>query len=268
MVGHRALYHEGWKAVTRHFPGTPFDDDRWELYHVDVDASECHDLAQSEPTKVQELIEIWWREAQKYGVLPLDDRGIELFGARFRDNSPHPLSRHYTYRPPLSPIPPQAAAGIGGRSWDLVANIERGEQQGGVIMASGTENAGVSLFVQDDHLFFDYNIFGDHHVIASTVAVPVGASTVGLQFRRGAKDADATLMIDGAPVGSGHFPFVMRIISSIGMSIGKDHGSPVSKHYHDEFAFQGQLRQVDIQLISQSASDEKETAAREGMARQ
>ncbi len=268
MVGHRALYHEGWKAVTRHVPGVPFDDDRWELYHVDVDASECHDLSSSEPDKLRALVDLWWSEAEKYGVLPLDDRGIELFGARFRDNSPHPVSRHYSYRPPLSPIPPQAAAGIGGRSWNLVASIERESRQGGVIMASGTENAGVSLFVKDDHLYFDYNIFGDHHVIESSSLVPVGSSTVGLEFRRGAKEADATLTINGAPAGSGHFPFVMRIISSTGMSIGVDHGSPVSKLYDDEFTFQGVLRHVDIQLISQNASEEQETASREGMARQ
>jgi arylsulfatase len=135
-------------------------------------------------------------------------------------------------------------------------------------MASGTENAGVSLFVKDDHLYFDYNIFGDHHVIESSSVVPVGSSTVGLEFRRGAKEADATLTINGSPAGSGHFPFVMRIISSTGMSIGVDHGSPVSKLYDDEFTFQGVLRHVDIQLISQNASEEQETASREGMARQ
>ena len=75
-------------------------------------------------------------------------------------------------------------------------------------------------------------------------------------------------MINEEPVGSGHFPYLMRIISSIGMSIGSDHGSPVSKHYHDEFAFEGKLRRVDIQLIAQNPSGENETAAREGMARQ
>ncbi len=268
MVGHRAMYHEGWKAVTRHFPGVAFDDDTWELYHVQRDASECHDLAGREPEKLRELIDMWWIEAEKYGALPLDDRGIELFGSRYRENSPHPLNRHYTYRPPLSPIPPQAAAGIGGRSWDLTASIERGAGEGGVIMASGTENAGVSLFVKDEHLFFDYNIFGDHHVIASTIPVPIGASKVGIEFRRAAKDAHATLMVNGVAAGEGDFPFVMRIISSIGMSIGMDHGSPVSTHYADGFAFEGTLHQVDIQLISQNATEEKETSAREGMARQ
>ncbi|HVB50205.1 MAG TPA: arylsulfatase [Acidimicrobiales bacterium] len=268
MSGHRAMYHEGWKAVTRHVHGASFDDDHWELYHVEIDPSECHDLSSVRADKLDELIERWWHDAEIYGALPLDDRGIELFGARFRDHSPHPTNRHYTYLPPISPVPPQAAAGIGGRSWDLDARVDRVGGSGGVIMATGNENAGLSLFIYDDHLVFDYNIFDDHHVVISSVKVPVGESTVGLQFRRGQSDAEVTLMLNGADVGTKHLPFLMRIISSSGMSIGSDHASPVSTYYDDEFPFEGYLKRVDIQLISQHFGEEQATAAREGMARQ
>ncbi|HQT99838.1 MAG TPA: arylsulfatase [Acidimicrobiales bacterium] len=267
MSGHRAMYHEGLKAVTRHAPGTNFDDDDWELYDVNVDPSECHNLATQRPDALKYLIDLWWRDAERYGVLPLDDRSIELFAPRFRDNSPHPLSRHYAYFPPLSPIPPQAAAGIGGRSWDLSAIVERCAGQGGVIMATGNENAGASVFVHDEHLVFDYNIFGEHHELVSREPVPEGHCVLGVSFRRGAQDAVVTLTLDGREVGSLYLPFLMRIISSTGMSIGRDHGSPVSTRYRDEFAFEGDLRRVDIQLIT-SGSDDVTSAAREGMARQ
>jgi arylsulfatase len=268
MGGHRAMYHEGWKAVIRHAPGMAFDDDRWELYHVAVDASECHDLAASEPEKLGQLIDLWWREAEEHGVLPLDDRSFELFASRYRANSPHPPSRHYTYYPPLSPIPPQAAAGIGGRSWDLDAAIDRPARAGGVVMAFGTENSGVSLFIQDDRLVFDYNFFNDHHVLESTEPVPEGPSVIGVRFRRGRRDADVVLTIDGREAGSCHLPVLMRMISSIGMSIGRDQGSTVSPRYQGEFAFEGRLERVDIQLVSQDGAEEQITAAREGMARQ
>jgi len=268
MVGHRAMYHEGWKAVTRHVHGVPFDDDRWELYHVAEDRSECHDLALSNPEKLRELIELWWREADEYGVLPLDDRGLALFVSRSHDHSPHPLSRHYTYLPPLNPIPPAAAAGIGGRSWDLEALVDRARDQGGVILAMGTENAGVALFVQDNRLVFDYNIFMDHHVLESTQELPEGSCVLGVRFRRTRSDADVTLTIDRRDVGSMHLPFVMRIFSTIAMGIGRDHGSSVSSRYIDDFAFEGRIERVDIQLVSQNSTEEKETAAREGMARQ
>jgi arylsulfatase len=268
MGGHRAMYHEGWKAVTRHIHGVSFDDDTWELYHVAEDPSECRDLATSMPEKLQESIELWWHEAEEYGVLPLDDRGLALFSSRPHEYSPHPISRHYTYLPPLSPISPSAAAGIGGRSWDLEARVVRARDKGGVILAMGTENAGVALFVQDNRLVFDYNIFMEHHVLESTEEVPDGRSVLGAQFRRARNDADVTLTIDGRDVGSLHLPFVMRFFSTIAMGIGRDHGSPVSKRYVDDFAFEGTIERVDIQLISQDGGDQKEVAAREGMARQ
>ena len=60
-------------------------------------------------------------EAEAQGVLPLDDRTIELFGARFREHSPHRPDRHYTYYPPMTQLPAQTAPALGGRSWDMVA---------------------------------------------------------------------------------------------------------------------------------------------------
>ena len=271
MGGHRAMYHEGWKAVTRHTPGTSFDDDRWELYHVAEDASECRDLAGAEPERLAALIELWWEAADEYGVLPLDDRGIELFGARFREHSPHSPSRHYTYWPPVSSVPPQAAAVIGGRSWDLVAHLDRPAGAQGVLMATGTENSGLSLFVLDDRLVFDYNCFNDHYVVTSDFAVPTGPSLVGVRFRRGRSDARVTLEIEGRDAGELYLPLLMRIISSIGMSLGRDDGSPVSTLYEGEFPFAGTLRRLDIQLVSVGEGErdeERAVSAREGMARQ
>ena len=277
MGGHRAMYHEGWKAVTRHDAFSPFqkgadqdafENDVWELYNIAVDASETNNLAEQMPEKLNAMIEMWWEEAEEYGVLPLDDRGIELFGTRYRDNSAHPLSKHYTYLPPLNPIPNQAAAGLGGRSWDLEAKLIRNSGENGCIMATGTENSGLSVFLKDDHLYFDYNCFNDHYVLKSASKVPAGESVVGVKFRRGKNDADATLVIDGAEVGTIHLPLLMRIISSIGMSVGADVGSPVSLEYKAPFKFEGTIRRVDIQLISNSDKKEQEAAAREGMARQ
>ncbi len=276
MMGHRALWCDGWKVVTRHQPGTPFADDRFELYHVDVDRSECHDLAEAMPDKVAELVARWWEEAETHGVLPLDDRTIELFGVRFREHSPHRPDRTYVYRPPMTQMPAQAAASIGGRSWDLDADIDRPPGAGGVIYASGTENSGLSLFVQDDRLVFDYNIFGDHHVVESTVPVPTGRCTLGVRFRRtGKQGGAATLVVDGAECGTVEVPFVMRILSSIGPSVGFDHGSPVSDRYEAPFAFTGALDRVEIRLVESRPADagggdpaQRAAEAREGMGRQ
>jgi len=259
--GHRAIYLDGWKAVTRHTPGTSYDDDEWELYHYVVDRSECVDLAASEPERLKMMIERWWQEAEEHGVLPLDDRGVTLFAVRYDDNGPHRPDKRYSYFPPVTRIPTLAAAGVGGRAFDMTATIERPAGAGGVLYATGTENSGISLFVQDDKLVFDYNYFGEHHIVESTRSVPVGASTVGLRFRRGKKDADVTLVIDGDACGEMHLDAFMRMISSVGASIGRDEGSQVSKRYRGEFAFEGRLARLDIELVNPAPSQEADNAA-------
>ena len=66
MLGSRAIWHEGWKAVTNHptISGWGhFEDDEWELYHTDIDRSEIHNLAGEHPGKVRELVNLWFAEA-------------------------------------------------------------------------------------------------------------------------------------------------------------------------------------------------------------
>ncbi len=247
MAGHRGIYADGWKAVTRHTGGTPFDDDVWELYHVAEDFSECHDLAAAMPDKLDEMIALWWREAETHGVLPLDDRLIELFGARFQDRTAHPANRQYTYRPPMSPLPAQAAAALGGRGWDMTATIERTATDEGVLYASGTENAGFTFFVQDSRLVFDYNAFGAHTILVSDREVPVGAARLMVSVRRtGGRTGTVELFIDGEPCGAADLPLLMTVISSVGPSVGFDHGSAVSTRYRGPFPFSGMLHRVDI----------------------
>src|SRR5699024_7630466 len=74
MIGNRAIWRDGYKAVTRHVEGTPYEDDVWELYDTRTDFSEVHDLAESMPDLLDELKDLWFAEAEKYGVFPLDDR--------------------------------------------------------------------------------------------------------------------------------------------------------------------------------------------------
>src|SRR5690606_39202638 len=127
----------------------------------------------------------------------------------------------------------------GGRSWDMRATIDRPAGAGGVLYATGTENSGLSLFVQDDRLVLDYNAFGEHHVVRSDRPVPEGPSVVGVDVRRDGRRGTATLVVDGEPAGHLDLPLLMTMISSIGPSVGYDHGSPVSPLYEAPFPFEG-----------------------------
>ncbi|MGK2929620.1 MAG: arylsulfatase [Acidimicrobiales bacterium] len=269
MGGSRALVSGRWKAVQKHTPGADYDSEVWELYDLAADPSECNDLGGAEAAKLAELIELWWSEADRHGVLPLDDRMIELFGARFRDHSPHPADRRYLYRPPMSAIPAQASASIGGRSFDLTARITRSAGDEGVLFATGTENSGISVFVQNDKLVVDYNAFDDHTTVESSVPVPEGDSVLTARFRRGEDRAGSIeVLVDGRPAGRAETALFMRMISSVGASVGFDHGSAVSTRYPSPFAFTGQLHEVEIQLISRPAAGSAEAEARTEMSRQ
>ncbi len=276
MAGSRALMSqkdgESWKAVCRHVQGADFDSEPWELYRLDADPSECDDMAAEQPDKLAELIEEWWREAERNGVLPLDDRGFELFATRVSDRSPHPTSRRYVYRPPMSPIPGQAAAGAGGRSFELTASVTRAAGDDGVLWATGTENSGISVFVQDDRLVVDYNAFDDHTIVESDIEVPTGDSVLGMRLQRADRTTGSVeLTIDGQPAGRADLPLYMRMISSVGASIGHDHGSAVSARYQAPFAFSGTLHELVIQLPVRAAADataEAEATARSELSRQ
>ena len=268
MAGSRALVAGRWKAVCRHIMGDDFHTEPWELYDLSVDASECDDLAAQRPEKLTELVELWWSEAERNGVLPLDDRWIGMFSPRPNDRSPHPTSRRYRYRPPMSPIAVQAAPGPGGRRFDLDARVTRVPGDEGVIWATGTVNAGVSVFVQNARLVVDYNAFGDHAILESSTEVPAGDSTLSVRLSRLSRTSGAAeVVIDGVGCGRLDLPVFMGIVSSVGASIGRDHGSAVSERYLGPFPFSGTLHEVEIRLAPRTAADNA-NAARSEMARQ
>jgi arylsulfatase A-like enzyme len=267
--GSRALVAGEWKAVCRHVPGADFDTEAWELYDLSADPSECLDLAADQPERLERLKDLWWEEAERHGVLPLDDRTFELFGARFRDRSPHPADRRYVYRPPMSPIPAQAAAQIGGRNFDLTARLKRDASDDGVLFATGTANAGISVFVLNGHLHVDYNAFFDHTIAVSTIPVPTGSSTVSVAFRRGeGSTGRIDLRVDDHEAGSVEIPFIMRVISSVGASVGRDAGSAVSTLYSGPFAFSGVINELEIRLLSRRDAETADAEARAEMGRQ
>ena len=254
-AGSLAVVAHGWKAVLKHTPGQSYDDEKWELYDLNTDRSECNDLAASQPAKLEEMVDLWWQEAEKHGVLPLDDRGVQLFGARFRARSPHPENRRYVYRPPMSPMPGQASAGLGGRSVDLVARVNYAAGDEGVLYATGTQNSGFSMFVQGGRFVVDYNAFGDHTVIESTVPVPSGVVALGVHLRRGeGRNGTITLDFDGVEVGRADVPLYMSMMSSVGPSLGQDHGSAVSLRYEAPFAYTGELLEVEIEAGKKSGA--------------
>ncbi|HDZ17851.1 hypothetical protein LCGC14_1238260 [marine sediment metagenome] len=201
-------------------------------------------------------------EAGHYEVLPLDDRNIELFGSsRLQPGSVH-AKRHYVYYPPISHIPSDASPDFGRRTWIIDVNIQRtNDTDDGVLLALGTMNGGLSFYIKNSHLVFDFNMFMDHQVVRSDITVPTGESTVRAHFIRQGKKGTLTLSINGKECGSIPIPYLLSILSSTGMDIGKDRLSPVTDDYEGPFEFSGKIHRVVVDLPTYTGPSRKKRRA-------
>ena len=259
MLGHRAVYHEGWKAVTLHQPGTPFEDDVWHLYHVAEDLAEIHDLAAEQPEKLAEMKERWWTEAGRYGVLPLDDRVLELFAMRRPDSE---LDRNQFRLVPGTPhLDRFATPDIRNRSWTITAILERSETDTGVLVACGARTGGYSFFIRDGRAVFAYNFIGSLTEVESTEPLPTGAIELVAAFTKTAEhEGRLALRLDGAEIAAGTFRTLPWRQSLYGLDVGRDLGSTVSPSYAAPFDFTGTLHSVTYDL-DDDRDDRRDAAA-------
>ena len=256
--GHRAIWKDGWKAVAWHPRGADFSQDSWELYHVDEDFSEAHDLAGSQPEKLDELVATWWEEARSNHVLPLDDRGFaERANANFRPHSPKDRTR-FVYLNDIQHIPTAAAPPVGGRSVQISATVERRDHaDNGVLIAHGSVNSGYCLMVDEDHLVYDYNYYGRHTVFRSEQPVPLGRTEVSMRFQKEPEGTAGavTLHVDGASAGGGWLPETFEhFVAFQGLDVGGDRLSPVRENAKGEYAFTGTLHEVVVEILDGAAT--------------
>ncbi|KRG72118.1 arylsulfatase [Pseudoxanthomonas dokdonensis] len=252
MLGTRAIWKDGWKAVAVHAPLTSkghFDQDKWELYHVDVDRSESKDLAAEYPDKLKELQDAWFAEAKKNNVLPLDDRGpAELLTIerpveeKVRDT--------YVYYPNTAPVPEGVAANVRGRSYKILANVEITDPNAsGVLFAHGSRFGGHALFIKDRKLHYVYNFLGikPEQVFVSPTELKPGKYTLGMEFERtgagehGESLGKTKLYVDDKVVASGDMKTqpAKFTLSGDGLCVGYDSGDAVSELYQTPGKFTG-----------------------------
>jgi arylsulfatase len=250
MLGHRAIYHNGWKAIAWHERGTDWEKDKWELYKVDEDFNETNDLAAKQPEKLREMIERWWAEAGKYNVLPLDDRSIVRVLGQPANNRPKTSA---TFYPGTMTSPVNNAPNFRGRSFSLTADVEiPASGAEGVLFSVGGRFAGYSFFVQNNRLQFVYNYFGaERYVITATEPLPKGAAKLRLEFTNtGENQGAAALFINDRKVGAGAVPKTVPLTFGLseGITTGRDPATPVSETYQAPFAFTGKLKKVVLEV--------------------
>ncbi|MGB1504968.1 MAG: arylsulfatase [Acidimicrobiales bacterium] len=252
MLGSRAIYHDGWMAVTWHAPGTDWNDDPWELYHQVEDYSQAHDLASEQPEKLEELIDLWWREAEAHNVLPLDDRGRERFIDPQRPSASEDRDV-YRYYPGTRPIPNPSLPRILNCEHALTAFITRHTAaDDGLLVCQGGELAGWSLFVQGGRPHYVHNVLKMEMHELQGPTLPVGRECeVRVEYHPTEQGwGTATLLVDGVVVDSSdRFRITPMGYSMVqeGFCVGRSWGTPVAyEHYRGAFAFTGDIRVVEL----------------------
>jgi arylsulfatase A-like enzyme len=262
MLGSRAIYHDGWKAVVFHPPmflaydgsdaSLPFDDDQWELFHVATDFSESVDLAEKEPDRLRELVELWWSEAERHNVLPLNNRpGVGADRRHHRDV--------YVFHHGAAGLPEVVAPNLRNRPWRITADLVVPDTgPAGVIVSHGGTGGGYLLYLLDGRLHYTYNMLGFQvTTIASDVPVPSGPVSVRAEFTPTANHAGDLELFHGAePVGRGHIERTMPI--TYGMTtfdVGRQRGAPVVPHLGGRFELTpGVLQEVRVEAFGPAAS--------------
>ena len=250
LFGNRAMYLDGWKAVTIHanrMPWNlatiaPFENDVWELYQVSEDFSESNNLAKKHPEKLKELIAEWDKEAFKYNVYPLyDDVGARIAEINRRYA---PQRKTFNFYPPGAiRIPESYSPPVKNRNHTITGEVDLpSDSTSGVIVAQGGIYSGYALYLVNGELRYEYNAFNENrYQVRSSKKVPKGKAEVRAVYKVGAPNgngpdrgtATGTLFINGEQVGEGRIGRTVPGLYSLSetFDVGVDTGTPVSKDY-------------------------------------
>ncbi|AKF08656.1 Arylsulfatase [Sandaracinus amylolyticus] len=270
MLGTRALYHDGWKAVAKHgaISGKGnFHADEWELYHVASDRSESTNLAAEHPERLRALVSLWFAEAGRNDALPLEDRTAAEILTTERPSIAK-VSTRAVYYPGMSEVPEEVAIKLRNRSFVIGASL-RDVQKGceGVILSQGSRFGGYTLFVQNGKLVYLYNFLGiEQFRFESSDPLPTGRVTVAVHFEKKGENPKFVangaleLRINKKVVAKGTMrtqPGALSL-SGEGLNVGRDRGDPVSPSYRAPFAFRNGV--IEFVAIDTSGESERDLA--------
>lgn len=280
MFANRAIYNDGWVATTT--PTTPpwvavaeaidpIDGYEWELYNVEEDFSQAKNVAAANPEKLRELQRLFYIEAVKHDVLPLDNSKVERLDVQNRPS----LTRgrkEFVYYDDMTRIPEGSAPDLKNKSFGIsaVVNVPDDGTEG-MIMTQGGRFCGVGLYLLKGRPVFHYNVCGvDRHTVQAPDPLGPGRHVVTVDFNYDGggvgKGGALTLSVDGKTVGSKQVPRSVAFRMSLDetLDIGVDTGTPVSEDYQLPFRFTGEVEKVTISLADHKLTEEELQKYREG----
>ncbi len=259
MFGNRAIWVDGWKAVTLHANRMPwevnvvlpFENDVWELYHVAEDFSESTDVAALYPDKLEALKKAFDEEAWKNNVYPLYDDMIKRLAGQ-QDRLFGDQREYVYYSPGAIRIAEKASAPVKNRPHHIVTTIDLVGDEEGVIAAVGGMTGGFSLYIKDGLLHYDYNYLDGVHYHLTSSALPQGPTELKFNFIKTRQFGGiGELYVNGQKVDETDMPKMHISTYSLAetFDIGRDTGTQVDPDYAGSpFVFTGHLDRVIIML--------------------
>ena len=264
LVSNRGMYQNGWMASSLAYlpwaaTRTGYDPDKakWELYDITHDFSQANDLATKNPEKLKELVDLWWTEAARHDVLPLDWRSVERLSEQITGRPSLAADRKkFVINTPLVALPEGSAPDLKNKSFTITAEVEIPSDGGdGMIFTQGGITAGWGFYLVKGKLVGLHNYIGlERYRAVSTEKVPTGKVTLTFDFKYDGggmgKGGMITLLANGKKIGEARADKTAGYKYSLyeGQDIGEDSGSPVDFDYTPPFKFNGKIEKVTVDL--------------------
>ncbi len=273
MLGNRSIYHDGWVAATTPVtlpwelstktPPDVISGYNWELYNVDKDPTQFDDLAAQMPDKVKEMQALFYSEAAKYNVLPLDNSTLA------RWNTPRPSltagKTEFTYSGELSGVPASAAPSILNKSYTITAEVEIPDGGAeGMIVTEGGRFGGYGLYLSKGDfgigrgkVVFLYNLLDLKRTIWEGPQLEPGKHTIVFDFKSAepglGKGGTGVLSVDGSEVARNTLDHTTPITfpEDETFDVGLDTRTGVAlveDRYDSPFKFTGKIDKLTVKL--------------------
>jgi len=275
IFGNRAIYHDGWLAGTVHRapwetkPRATLENDIWELYDTGTDFSLSNDLAAKNPGKLREMQDLFMKEAEKYYVLPIDDRTLERLNAALVGRPDLMAGRtSLTVYEGMTGMSENVFVNVKNRSHTITAEVQipKGGAKG-VILAQAGRFGGWSLYLKNGKPTYTYNFLGlKRYTIAGTQPVPAGKAAIRFEFAYDGggigKGGTGTIFVNGKRIGQGRIEQTQGYGFSAdeGADVGEDGETPVVENYGvpAPYKFTGKINKVTIDLKEIKTADKED----------
>ena len=269
IMGSRAIYHDGWMASAfgpraPWIPGNPPgihewtpDQDQWELYHLDEDWSQAHDVAAEMPDKLAVLKDIFSIEAARNSVYPIGGGlWVPVFHPELRVSTPY---REWNFTGDVIRMPEFCAPALGNRANVVTLDVDMPDDANGVLYALGGAGGGLTCYVDNGILCYEYNLFIIQRTkIRSEQQLSKGRATIELRTvyaeAKPAGPLNISMKVNGVDYGSGQVPISAPLLFTANdcLDIGTCLGGSVSLDYYDKapFPFNGHIHNVYVRYIT------------------